>query len=95
MSDMHQDFSGGEPFEPEPKRDGNALVLPTEGHIVATALAVEKMRGLCEQMRMVLLHAPRDAASFNRVLWEASDEWAKAHNSYEAYRAVLECKGHA
>ncbi|HEV7339929.1 MAG TPA: hypothetical protein VGO06_28435 [Bosea sp. (in: a-proteobacteria)] len=95
MSDMHQDFSSGEPFEPEPQRQDSALVLPTEVHIVATALAVEKLRGLCDQMLLLLRHAPRDAATFDRVVWEASDEWVTAHRSYEAYRAVLECRGQA
>ena len=50
MSDMFQDFSGGEPFEPLPEQQSPAPALPIEAHIVGATLAVEKMKGLCEQM---------------------------------------------
>lgn len=67
MSDMFQDFSGGEPFEPEPEQQSPAPALPIEAHIVGATLAVEKMKGLCEQMLLVFQHAPRDATTFEPV----------------------------
>ena len=44
MGDMYQDFSGGEPFESLPQPSSTAPALPIAGHIVAAALAAEKMR---------------------------------------------------
>lgn len=94
MSDMHHDFSGGEPIEPaQPERRQAAPALPIEGHIVGAALAAEKMRGLCEQIILILQHAPRDATLMSRIHGEALDAWAKVDEHYSAYQAVLSCKG--
>ena len=94
MSDMRHDFSGAEPIEPEqPERRQTAPALPIEGHIVAAALAAEKMRGLCEQILLILQHAPRDATLMNRVHGEAMDAWIKVDEHYNAYQAVLSCEG--
>lgn len=95
MGDMYQDFSGGEPFESLPQPSSTAPALPIEGHIVAAALAAEKMRELCAQMLLIFQHAPRDAALFYRLHTEAFDAWAQVDENYAAYRAVLECKGQA
>lgn len=95
MSDMFQDFSGSGPFEPLPQPSSTAPALPIEGHIVAAALAAEKMRELCAQMLLIFQHAPRDAALLYRLHREAFDAWAQVDENYAAYRAVLECKGQA
>lgn len=93
MSDMYQDFSGGEPFEPEPVQQSTALVLPTEGHIVAAALGVAKARDLCEQMLLGFRYATRDSATLSRVFQEIRAEMVKVDRDYTAYLEVLECKG--
>lgn len=94
MTDMRHDFSGGEPIEPaQPERRLAAPVLPIEGHIVAAALATEKMRGLCEQILLILQHAPRDAALMSRIHGEVMDAWIKVDEHYSAYQAVLSCEG--
>lgn len=55
MSDMRHDFSSGEPIEPtQPERRQAVPNLPIEGHFVGTALAAEKMRGLCKQILLIL-----------------------------------------
>lgn len=93
MTGTLHEFSGGGLLNQTP--ESGALALPTEAHIVATTLAVAKMRQLSEQLQLVLQYAPRDAAAFHTLLWEASDAWGKAREGYEAYRAILECKGQA
>lgn len=94
MSDMRHDFSGGDPIEPtQLERRQAAPALPIEGHIVAAARAAEKMRGLCEQILLILQHAPRDAALMSRTHGEAMDAWIKVDEHYSAYQAVLSCEG--
>lgn len=95
MSDMFQDFSGGEPFEPEPEQHSAAPPLPSEGHVVAAALGVAKARDLCDQMLLGFQYAPRDRATLSRVFHEISAAMVKVDRDYTAYLAVLECKGQA
>lgn len=67
--------------------------LPIEGHIVAAALTAERLRGLAEQLLLILRHAPRDAATFARIHNEALTAWCELDEHYSAYQAILECKG--
>lgn len=73
----------------------DAPALPIEQHIVAAALKAERLRSLTEQLLLVLQHAPRDAATFARVHGEALGAWCDMDDHYQAYRAVLECRGQA
>lgn len=95
MSDMFQDFSGGEPLEPEPEQYSAAPPLPAEGHVVAAALGVAKARDLCEQMLLGFRYAPRDSATLSRVFQEIRAEMVKVDRDYTAYLEVLGCKGQA
>lgn len=69
--------------------------LPVEGHIVAAALAAEKMKGLCQQMLLVLQYAARDEPTFRQTQGELLDAWAAIDLHYTAYQAVLNCEGQA
>ncbi len=80
--------------EPEPFIS-EAPPLPIEHHIVAAALTAERLRGLSEQMTLLLRYVPRDAATFARLHDEMLSAWCDADAHYGAYRAVLECKGQA
>lgn len=72
-----------------------APALPVEHHIVAAALTAERLRGLAEQMVLLLRHVPRDAATFTRLHDEMLTAWSDVDAHYGAYRAVIECKGQA
>jgi hypothetical protein len=69
--------------------------LPIEQHIVAAALKAERLRSLSEQLLLVFQHAPRDGATYARVHDEALAAWCDMDDHYQAYRAVLECRGQA
>lgn len=73
----------------------HAPALPTEPHIVATALAAERLRSLSEQMLLFLRYAPRDADTFDRVNGEILSAWSDLSDHYTNYRHVLECRGQA
>lgn len=72
-----------------------APVLPVEQHVVGAALSAERLRGLTEQMLLLLRYAPRDAAAFDRVNGEILGAWSDLSDHYTNYRHVLECKGQA
>lgn len=80
--------------DPEPFRS-EAPALPLEHHLVAAALTAERLRGLAEQMVLLLRHVPRDAATFAKLHGEMLDAWCDVDSHYGAYHAVLECKGQA
>lgn len=69
--------------------------LPLEHHVISAALTAERLRGLAEQMVLLLRHVPRDAATFARLHDEMLVAWCDVDSHYGAYRAVLECKGQA
>lgn len=94
MSSIRSNLCDEAPVGPEqPEKHSSAPALPIEGHIVAAALATEKMRGLCEQILLILQHAPRDTVLMSRIHGEALAAWVKVDEHYNAYQAVLSCKG--
>lgn len=95
MSDMFQDFSGGEPLEPEPEQYSAAPPLPAEGHVVAAALGVAHARDLCQQMIVGFKYAPRDRATLSKVFHEIRATLVQVDRDYTAYLEVLGCKGQA
>lgn len=85
-------------LEPAPQTGSHpsaSPLLPVEGHIVAAALAAEKMKGLSQQMLLMLQYAYRDEATFKRIQSELLDAWADIDLHYTAYQAVLNCEGQA
>lgn len=92
MTGQVVDFPHGAEAEAFPR---DAPSLPIVHHIVAASLAVERIRGLSEQMQLILRHAPRDAGTFARLHSEALAAWCDVEAHYNAYRAVLECRGQA
>lgn len=92
MSDHFSSLAPVE-FEEHATATREAPPLPIEQHIVATALAAERLRSLSEQIILVLRYAPRDRASFDRLQGEALDAWGAVEDHYRAYQALLECKG--
>lgn len=70
-------------------------VLPVEQHVVGAALSAERLRGLTEQMLLLLRYAPRDAATFDRVHSDILGAWSDLSDHYTNYRHVLDCKGQA
>lgn len=88
---VHQLFPAGEGGSSETP----APALPIEQHIVSAALAAERLRGLTEQMLMVLRYASRDQAMFDRLHNELLDAWSDISDHYSTYRHVLDCKGQA
>ena len=73
----------------------SAPALPIEQHIVSAALAAERLRGLTEQMIIVLRYASRDQAMFDRLHNQLLDAWSDISDHYSTYRHVLDCKGQA
>lgn len=69
--------------------------LPIEKHIVAAALAAERLRALAGQMLLVLQHAPRDVVMVDRLQDDILSAWSDIFDHHGAYRAVIECEGQA
>ncbi|WID98417.1 hypothetical protein QO058_09350 [Bosea vestrisii] len=89
MSNLSHSF-----VEPEPPRpESFAPSLPIEQHIVGTALATERTRGLIEQLLLLLRHAPQDTTTFARVYDDALGALLDIDDHHRAYREVRICKG--
>lgn len=69
--------------------------LPVEGHLVAAALTAERLRTLAAQALLLLQHAPRDVATFDRLQQEIIGAWSDLDDHYRAFQAVSECEGQA
>lgn len=75
------------------REEASAPPLPIEQHVVAAALTADRLRALGETLTLILRYAPRDATTFARVHNDALTAWCELDEHYQAYQAVLECKG--
>lgn len=69
--------------------------IPVESHLVAAAMAAERLRLMASALANVMHNSPRDVKAVRQIHGEILDAWLAVGDGLDASDAVLSCEGQA